>query len=333
MFHFIGDVHGNSAQLVALLRELGYVRPDPDGDPHLWEPPAGKQLVSVGDIVDRGPDSLGCLRILARMSAEGHARMVLGNHEIKATAVLRAQLGLGEEPQLAIGRRMTWTELLGLTDREKRELLAFIEGLPTHLDLDEGKVIVVHARWDAAARRAPIEDRRQLLVRGKPEPTGKEPMPDGNHPIPYDTLALDAPLLPKARWVRGYNGRSLVVWGHSIIRRGAVIHIGNTVNVESGVMNGHPLSAWSYPEDEVTQVPGPVPWRTAVKPYKRYASVAFPRTLGTVEELVDEYGVTDEDEYIEALVVELAGRGAPEPYPQLEAAHRRLYRRYVQASR
>ncbi len=326
-YHFVGDVHGNAEQLRMLLLELGYGRPEPESDPHLWVPPAGAQLVSVGDIVDRGPDSLTCLRIFSRMVAAGHARMVLGNHELRTLQMLRAQLGEGPAPFLALGRRMTWVGLLGIYAAEKRQLLAFLEGLPLFLLLDDERVIVVHARWEPELRSADPDVQRASFARGKPEPKGVEPTPDSNHPLPLDTLSPADPLPARARWVRSYRGRSLVIWGHETVRRGAVIRLGNTVNVESGCLNGHPLSVWIYPDDEVVQATGSQAWRTVAKRYMPALEIAFPEDLKIADRLRSEYGADDEDLYIESLKAELASRGAPAPYPELEATHRRLFRR------
>ncbi|MCA9656860.1 MAG: metallophosphoesterase [Myxococcales bacterium] len=51
----VGDVHGCLAELDALLVEL--------------EPRAGDRFVFVGDIVDRGPDSVGVVRRVRELCA------------------------------------------------------------------------------------------------------------------------------------------------------------------------------------------------------------------------------------------------------------------------
>lgn len=61
----VGDLHGHRAALEAVLERLGF---DPRAD----------RLFSVGDLIDRGPDSLGTLGLLEKPWF--HA--VLGNHEL-----------------------------------------------------------------------------------------------------------------------------------------------------------------------------------------------------------------------------------------------------------
>src|SRR6185436_16094433 len=62
---FIGDIQGCREELEALLEKLRF---DPVAD----------VLCPVGDLVNRGPDSLGVLRILEDLDVPG----VLGNHDL-----------------------------------------------------------------------------------------------------------------------------------------------------------------------------------------------------------------------------------------------------------
>lgn len=80
-FDVVGDVHGMSATFRALLAELGYEKSG-----GRWRAPAGRILVQVGDLLDRGPDSLGCAELMAELVADGVGEHVLGNHEYNALA-------------------------------------------------------------------------------------------------------------------------------------------------------------------------------------------------------------------------------------------------------
>ena len=54
------------------------------------EAPAGSCLTFLGDLIDRGSDNLGCLRLAARPAGElgfGECHVLFGNHE---TMMLRA---------------------------------------------------------------------------------------------------------------------------------------------------------------------------------------------------------------------------------------------------
>jgi bis(5'-nucleosyl)-tetraphosphatase (symmetrical) len=72
MIHLIGDVQGCDAALQRLLAETGFS-------------PSRDRLVVLGDLVNRGPDSLA---VLQRLAALGDAATcLLGNHDLHLLAV------------------------------------------------------------------------------------------------------------------------------------------------------------------------------------------------------------------------------------------------------
>ncbi len=70
--YLIGDVQGCNAALGRLLSEIDFS-------------PSRDQLVMLGDLVNRGPDSLGVLRRLQAL--DDSAQCLLGNHDLHALAV------------------------------------------------------------------------------------------------------------------------------------------------------------------------------------------------------------------------------------------------------
>ncbi|MFE9514756.1 metallophosphoesterase [Streptomyces sp. NPDC006643] len=77
----VGDVHGYLDELVAALTEQGLI--DADGG---WS--AGNaRLWFLGDFTDRGPDGVGVIDLVMRLSAEaaaagGYCKALMGNHEL-----------------------------------------------------------------------------------------------------------------------------------------------------------------------------------------------------------------------------------------------------------
>lgn len=79
-FDIVGDVHGCSSELRTLLQQLGY-QPLAEGDGYAH--PEGRILAFVGDLIDRGPDPVGTLRLAAAMVETGTGLWAMGNHDIK----------------------------------------------------------------------------------------------------------------------------------------------------------------------------------------------------------------------------------------------------------
>ncbi|MFD8010022.1 metallophosphoesterase [Streptomyces sp. NPDC058955] len=79
--YVVGDVHGYLDELVAALRAQGLV--DENGG---WA--AGNaRLWFLGDFTDRGPDGIGVIDLVMRLSAEaaaagGYCKALMGNHEL-----------------------------------------------------------------------------------------------------------------------------------------------------------------------------------------------------------------------------------------------------------
>ncbi|WP_374991250.1 metallophosphoesterase family protein [Streptomyces sp. LHD-70] len=79
--YVVGDVHGYLDELIAALREQGLI--DEEGD---WA--AGNaRLWFLGDFTDRGPDGIGVIDLVMRLSAQaaaagGYCKALMGNHEL-----------------------------------------------------------------------------------------------------------------------------------------------------------------------------------------------------------------------------------------------------------
>jgi protein phosphatase len=140
-FDVIGDIHGCRAELEMLLAELGYlVEYDDERRAVGARHPERRRVVFVGDLVDRGPDTPGVLRLAMGMVAAGDAFCVPGNHENKLLRAMR-----GRNVQITHGL----AESLAQLDKEPAEFRSqveqFLDGLISHYVLDDGKLVVAHA--------------------------------------------------------------------------------------------------------------------------------------------------------------------------------------------
>ena len=126
----VGDLHGCRSQLDTLLQAHDF---DKQQD----------LLISVGDLIDRGPDSLGCLALLE----EPWFRCVRGNHEEMALNALQ-----GHESQLweMNGGGWFW-QLKGAEVITARHALNRLKEIPLilHLQLEERIVVIAHADYPA----------------------------------------------------------------------------------------------------------------------------------------------------------------------------------------
>jgi len=120
--YLIGDVQGCDEALGRLLRKIDFS-------------PSRDQLVLLGDLVNRGPDSLAVLRRVMRLG--GAARCVLGNHDLHLLAI-----AYGVRPQ---HRKDTVTTVLEAPDRAS--LLQWLRSQPLALlDKVHGhELLMVHA--------------------------------------------------------------------------------------------------------------------------------------------------------------------------------------------
>ena len=125
--YLIGDVQGCDEALQRLLAEVGFS-------------PSRDRFVVLGDLVNRGPQSLAALRRLMRL--EGAAETLLGNHDLHLLAVAAG----ARRPH----RSDTLQEVLAAPDRPA--LLDWLARRP--LALRERGWLLVHAgvlpAWDIA---------------------------------------------------------------------------------------------------------------------------------------------------------------------------------------
>src|SRR5262252_802418 len=127
-FDVIGDVHGCRHELEALLGSLGYaLERDADGRPVGAAHPEGRRAVFLGDLVDRGPDSPGVLRLVMGMVAAGTALCVPGNHESKLLRKLR-----GANVKVAHGLQETLDQLAAEPPSFVEAVTSFVDGLVSH---------------------------------------------------------------------------------------------------------------------------------------------------------------------------------------------------------
>ncbi len=163
----VGDVHGEIESLRALLAGLGC-----DVERARVERP----IVFVGDLIDRGPDSVAVVELVDHLVRSGVAQVVLGNHEFNLLRGDRKEGNGWFFPAGAAidgwhnGKERVPFESHSANESERGRILAFLNNLPLALESDALRV--VHAAWnpDAIARvRATDSLERALFDDAAPE--------------------------------------------------------------------------------------------------------------------------------------------------------------------
>jgi len=237
-FDIIGDVHGCHQELRTLLDRLGYRRED-----GRWIHPEERMVALTGDLVDRGPDSPGVLRVAMALLASGRGLWVAGNHDVK----LARKLG-GKDVAVRHGLEATLEQLAGEPAEFSTSVRKTIEGLGSHYILDEGRLVVAHAGLEASLQGRDTVTAWQFALYG--QSTGE--VDEMGLPIRYP-------------WAERYRGEVAVVYGHTPVREPAWVN--NTICVDTGCVFGGSLTALRWPERALVSVP-------AARVYYRHGTVA-----------------------------------------------------------
>jgi len=234
----VGDIQGCVRELDRLLREIRF-------------DPARDELWSLGDLVNRGPESLETLRLWRDVAGYG----ILGNHD---SYTLRVHAGR---------KRRKPDTLAALFDaHDCDDLLDKVRRLPLLVRLDSSAdgpdVWIVHAglhpEWqhDLATVADRINDGshdtdwlenddtafatrvRCCTAEGRRSRYKGEPArcPEGYRP-----------------WDEFYRGDTLVVHGHWAQR--GHYRTERTMGLDSGCVYGGPLTAWCQDEDRIVRIP------------------------------------------------------------------------------
>ena len=249
-FDVIGDVHGCLPELTTLLDRLGYAITRDERGPVDAAHPDGRTAVFVGDLVDRGPDSPGVLRLVMGMTATGHALAVSGNHEAKLVRALR-----GRQVQVSHGLETTLAQLDAVPDDERRAVLDWCDGLLAHLVLDDGRLVVAHAGLKEEYHGRASGRVRSFALYG--DTTGETD--EFGLPVRYP-------------WAQDYRGRATVLYGHTPTPEPEWVN--NTMCLDTGAVFGGRLTALRYPEREVVQVDAEQVWYEPARPFPVVATRA-----------------------------------------------------------
>jgi serine/threonine protein phosphatase 1 len=195
--YIVGDLHGCYDTLMDSLSGLSF-------------DPAYDRLFSVGDLIDRGPDSLCCLRLIR----EPWFFPVLGNHE----QMMLETLAGGDETMWVMNGGQWYARLTADERRETDSLKPVLAKLPRRITLEDragNRIGVSHAQPHGPEFCAPLDHRSAYeLVWGRSVIQSRRP---------YDMTDVH-----------------LTVHGHTPVDR--VTPIGRHLFIDTGAVFGGELS-------------------------------------------------------------------------------------------
>jgi serine/threonine protein phosphatase 1 len=228
-YHFIGDVHGMSAALGALMARL--------------EPAAGDVVVFLGDLIDRGPDSVGVVRAVRDMAESATFDVVLieGNHE---DLHRRYRRNLVLRPEIAAAQAARNPELELLADALSAEDVAFLDSAIPFFRLAEHGILAVHGGIPGDMRSFPESLAEAKALAGKEQRAFSKILRtrfiarECGAFVMWGQEAEDDPF-----WAERYDGRfGHVLFGHTPFPDGPA-RFAFATGLDTGAAHGGALSA------------------------------------------------------------------------------------------
>ena len=245
-FDIIGDVHGCFDELTDLLQRLGYSIEERINEAgtrgYSVTPPAGRKIVFLGDLVDRGPKIVEVLRLAMNMTEAGTALCVPGNHDIKLMRKLR-----GRDVQITHGLADSLEQLEKEPPEFRARVSDFLDELVSHYVLDDARLVVAHAGMKEEMQGRGSGKVRDFALYG--ETTGETD--EFGLPVRYN-------------WAAEYRGKAMVVYGHTPVPQPEWLN--RTINIDTGCVFGGSLTALRYPEKELVSVVARETYAQPVRP-------------------------------------------------------------------
>jgi serine/threonine protein phosphatase 1 len=237
----IGDIHGCDAELLKLFAAVELTEAD--------------LVISLGDIVDRGPDSV---RVYDLLRSRPNTIVLMGNHERKH---LNGTLSYAQEiVKLQFGDRYD-------------EFLQWVENLPYYYETDTA--IFVHA---AVENGIPIAAQKAEVLCGC---TAGEKYLSKQYRNSY--------------WSDLYTGEKPVIFGHHVVGDEPLIRDRQIYGIDTGACHGGYLTALILPEFTVVRVPAAkdywkeeiVKWQVPVMAAKLWETFKWEKIRALCDEFRD----------------------------------------------
>jgi len=222
----VGDIHGNFDLLEIFLKDVDF---DKSCD----------RLISVGDVIDRGPDSV----IAMDYVREPWFFVVMGNHEAMLIGSQDRVYGMYE---LWMHNGGEWSE--DETDEKLDEMATCFRSLPyvIEIETEEGKVGVVHADMPTTMS---WDDTLEAIENGKLKNKHMQVYLWSRDTYRRLKMKLEYPGAIKESFVEGVDR---IFVGHSIVKQPT--SYGNIMFIDTGAYTSGKLSFVDITNDEIIMV-------------------------------------------------------------------------------
>ncbi|WP_367647030.1 metallophosphoesterase [Ruegeria arenilitoris] len=143
MLHIIPDIHGQAEKLDDLLAKLGWSKTAAG-----WRGPDPKrEIVFLGDFIDRGPENERVIRTVRSLTDSGKAKAIMGNHEFNAIHFHTEINGkpLRERSEKNTHQHESFLNEFPLGSAKTREVIDWMKTLPLFIENKQFRAI--HACW------------------------------------------------------------------------------------------------------------------------------------------------------------------------------------------
>lgn len=212
----VGDVHGCIDELRALLRLADY------------QP--GDQVVFLGDLVAKGPDSVG----VVQLAREIGARSVRGNHDHEVIRWFEAASRGGADAVVSLEHARI---ARALGDAEH----AWLMDSPWFIESADMRHLFVHAGFIPGVKLTQQNPRLMMNMRSV-----------------LDDGTVTAKNVPNCAWARLWRGPQTVVFGHDAFR--GLQQYEFAKGIDTGCVYGGRLTALLLPENRFVSVPAKRPY-------------------------------------------------------------------------
>ncbi|MBM7663592.1 polynucleotide kinase-phosphatase [Solibacillus kalamii] len=234
-FDIIGDIHGCYDEMLVLLKDLGY---EQRGDVYIH--PAGRRLISVGDIMSRGPKSIETMQFWLNQIEAGLSFMTDSNHGWKIARWLDGKnVSLNHGDELVQQEFTEYEKEHGEEAAEalKERFASMLLKAPSHYILTKNKIT------KAVVTHAGIKDHY----------IGKESKRISDFCRYGDIQQTDSSSKPvRGDWFSQHKTSELIIWGHDV--KVQPFKANRTINIDQGVVFGGELTAFQYPEQTLRSV-------------------------------------------------------------------------------